>query len=322
MNGVDELIEEEALAASKKADDNCTSPEGSTPNETAEANVSTMITEATDDTVIGGCDGAEAAMATHDDDSPDDAAETSPASAGENASVAEASQRADVKASLLDRAQVFWSRSVSTVRSQVPELTQHRVDPTVDVSDTLPETNTTTPSQEMSTQEMTSVEEMSPQEVPAATDEDEYLMVENLTSNTPDVVAAEDMEAVRRQVTETAAAAAATAEAAPDAVDDISTEASAAAAATAAATVEAVEAVGAVQELADEVSTEGSIEPPVACVNIDAATDSASAPEAHHEPSSVNATPLDRAQVCVSLAACALRSQASALIRPNRAIVA
>jgi len=79
----------------------------------------------------------------------------------DDASVTEATcQQVDDHASLVDRAQVFWSQSLSAVRSKVPELTRYQKDPTADSSDASLDADVS-PSEEVGTEATAFTDEMS-----------------------------------------------------------------------------------------------------------------------------------------------------------------
>lgn len=93
-------------------------PETRTHEEAAEANDTTAMMEVIDEATEAekAKDAKEAREAQADD--------TSPVNADGSFSMDNAAEQIDVSASLMDRAQVFWSQSLSVVRSQVSKTKQ------------------------------------------------------------------------------------------------------------------------------------------------------------------------------------------------------
>jgi len=199
---------------------------------------------------------ADSGMASADDNASDEASgpplsRADGSISADDASVAEATCQQDDHASLVDRAQVLWSQSLSAVRSKLPELTHHIKDPTANSSDASLDADAS-PSEEAGTE--------------AATFTDE------LSGKMPEV--------------------------------------------NTLACLRTLESVGELQVCAEsneDLRTDGSISPPVASPTSDAFP----APTSHSEETRANATHLDHVQVFASLAMAALRSQVSALTRPN-----
>jgi len=178
LNVVGDQAEQEAHQASEEVDGSCITPESNTamtmdtmdeaapasPSDVAEAvvampdggswimpespapeeNAAESNTAKTMDTMdeaapAAPSDGAEAELASTHDDFFVEASYMSPTSADGIASVDEATcQQSDARASLLDRAQVFWSQSVSTVRSSVSVHNQAGQDPSVNSEPSTP----------------------------------------------------------------------------------------------------------------------------------------------------------------------------------------
>merc|ERR1712106_632457 len=177
----------------------------------------------------------------------------------DDASVAEATcQQVDDHASLVDRAQVFLSQSLSAVRSKVPDLTRYQKDPTANSSGASLDADVS-PSEEARTEATASTDEMS--------------------DKMPEVGTPSSLRTLESDVELQVCAGS-----------------------------------------DEEPPMDGTIAPPVASPTSNAATHSVPTPTSDSEETLVNATHLDHVQVFTSLAMAALRSQVSALTRPNSAL--
>lgn len=281
---------------------------GGSPRLTLESNEEPEVSAATVEDADGQLEhlALEAAAVLHHDLSCISPAATDASVLTGNASVTEADcQQGDVDASLADRAQVCVSQSVSAVRARMDGLTQSRVEPTANQPDTYVHADAANSSRECLPQHSSHVASLtamdsSQEEAQQALEgvcahieaEMGYLLPVNRTtarSSTSATASAEDDAAVT-----------------PTGDDD---EAAVESTATAAALVDTVQEG---EESLDDASIEGSIEASVA-----SPMDSATTPEWQSEQAHMNATHLDQAQVFVSLAVSALRSQVPLLVRPN-----